>query len=86
MSEQLDRLTTEVQQTGTVIDSAITLLNSLAQQIRDNATDPAALTQLADDLDAKQQALAAAITANTPASPAPAPAPTAAPTSDQPQG
>lgn len=68
MQEQLDRLTTEVEETGTVVDSAITLLGSLSEQIRNNAGDPAALTELADKLDAKQSELAAAIAANTVAS------------------
>ncbi|MDP2322587.1 MAG: hypothetical protein Q8N51_00975 [Gammaproteobacteria bacterium] len=66
MSAELDRLTSEVAENGAVIQSAITLLNGLAQQIRDNANDPAALTALADELDANEQALAAAVAANTP--------------------
>lgn len=64
--QELDDLTREVAETGTVIDSAIALLGQLAALIRANATDPTALRALATDLDAKQAALAAAITANTP--------------------
>lgn len=65
MSAELDRLTAEVSQTGTVVDSAIALIQGLADQIRQLQTDPAALAKLADDLDAKTNALAAAVEANT---------------------
>ena len=61
MSEALDRLTTEVSETNTVIDSALTLIANLAQQIRDAAGNPEALNGLADQLDAKANALAAAV-------------------------
>lgn len=69
MAADLTRLTAAVERDSTVNQSAITLLNSLSQLIRDNATDPAALTALADQLDAQQQALADAVVANTPAQP-----------------
>ena len=66
MSAALDRLTTEVSETSTAVDSVLALVEGLAQQIRDAATDPVALNKLADELDAKQAAIAAAVTANTP--------------------
>lgn len=66
MSAALDRITQEVAETKTAIDSALTLIAGLAQQIRDLSTDPAALNALADELDAKQAEIAAAVTANTP--------------------
>ena len=66
MSAELERLTTEVTEIGAVVDSAVALINGLAQQIRDLATDPAALNALADELDTKANALAAAVAANTP--------------------
>jgi hypothetical protein len=66
MSAELDNLTTEVTETGTVVDSAIALIAGLAQQIRDLADDPAALAALATELDAKTNALAAAVSENTP--------------------
>lgn len=69
MSAELDRLTASVANVKTVAESAITLINGLAQQIRDNAGDPAALAKLADDLDADDAELAAAVSANTPAPP-----------------
>lgn len=73
MSEALTRLTTEVSENTSVIQSAITLLGNLSQIIRDNAGDPAALGALADQLDTQSNSLAQAITANTPAAPTPGP-------------
>ena len=66
MAGELARLSTEVSEIGTVVDSAVSLINGLAQQIRDLATDPAALNALADSLDTKAGELAAAVVANTP--------------------
>lgn len=71
MSESLDRLKQEVAENNTLTGSVITLLENLSQQIRDNAEDPAALNALANDLDAQNAALAAAVEANTPTAPAP---------------
>lgn len=65
MSAELDRLTAEVAQTSTAVDSVLALVEGLAQQIRDLSGNPAALNALADELDAKQAAIAAAVTANT---------------------
>lgn len=70
MSTALDRLTAEVAETRNSVDSAITLINGLATQIRDNLGNDIALEALADSLDSKQTELAAAINANTPADPA----------------
>lgn len=67
----LDDLRREVEETNTVVDSSIALLEKLSQLIRDNAGDPAALKKLADDLDAQQTKLAAAVAANTPTEPTP---------------
>lgn len=64
MSVELDRLTTEVAETKTAVDSAITLIDGLAQRLRDVANDPAAITALADELDAQQAKIAAAVVAN----------------------
>jgi hypothetical protein len=62
-------LTTEVTENTDLTGSLITLLNGIAQQLRDAAADPAAITALADQLDATNQAIATAITANTPTEP-----------------
>lgn len=71
MSDALNRLTAEIAEQKTVIDGAVTLLASLAQQIRDNAGDEDALNALANSLDAQTNELATAVTANTPAAPTP---------------
>lgn len=71
MSVELDRVKAEVTETKTIQQSAIVLLNSLSQMIRDHIDDPAALTAIADDLDASGNELAAAVQANTPAAPNP---------------
>ena len=66
MAGELARLQTEVTEISGVVDSAVALINGLAQQIRDLAGEPAALAKLADDLDVKAGVLAAAVAANTP--------------------
>jgi hypothetical protein len=69
MSVQLETLTQEVAEIGTVVDSAVVLINGLAAQIVALKDDPAALEALAAQLDAKAGELAAAVTANTEAPP-----------------
>ena len=69
MGQELDTLKTEVQETTTVIASAVTLIKGLKEKL-DAAIasgDPAQLTALSQSLDTSQQELAAAIAANTPA-------------------
>lgn len=76
MTAQLDRLAAEVAENGSVVGSAIELINGLAADIRELKDDPAALAALADSLDAKTNELAAAVATNTPAEePAPEPEP-----------
>lgn len=67
----LDDLTREVAENKTVIDSAVALIQGLAQQIRDAGTNAAALADLASKLDAQSNALGAAVAANTGATPTP---------------
>lgn len=74
MSAQLDTLTAQVTANNSAIDSAITLINGLAQQLIDAGTDPAKLQALADSLVAEDTKLAQAIVANTPQVP-PTPSP-----------
>ncbi len=62
----LSRLTAEVEESRTVQDSAIALLVNLSDMLRAAAGDPAEVNALADQLDAQTNALAAAVTANTP--------------------
>jgi hypothetical protein len=74
MSQELDTLTTEVQENGTAIASAVTLIEGLGAFVRDHANDPAALLAMANELDRNSAALGAAVVANTPAAePAPEP-------------
>ena len=65
----LDNLKREVQENRDTLQSAITLLNGLSQQIRDNVGNEAELQALADELDAQSNTLAAAVVENTPAGP-----------------
>jgi hypothetical protein len=64
MTAELDALTAEVNEVEGVMDSAVVLLQGLSDYIREHANDPAALTALADSLEAKEQALAQAIANN----------------------
>lgn len=70
----IDLLVTEVSETTTVQASSVTLLNGLSariQTIKDELAalgiDNATLNQLSTDLDTSTNALAEAVTANTPA-------------------
>ncbi len=66
VSAELDRVKTAVTALTTVTASAVTLLGDLAALVRANATDPAELNRIADEIDARKAELAAAITQNTP--------------------
>ena len=67
----LDDLRAEVARNTSLEQSAVTLIQGIAQQLKDAiaANDPAALTDLTNQLSASADALGAAITANTPAAP-----------------
>jgi len=66
MSEEFDVLTAQVKANTEVIESAIVLINGIADRIEEAGIDPAKLTALTDELRAKDAALAEAVTANTP--------------------
>ncbi len=66
MALDFSALQAEVTRDESVNSSAITLLGSLAAQIEASKNDPAALQALVDSLKANQDALAAAVAANTP--------------------
>lgn len=68
MSDAVNRLQADITNLTSINQSAIALITGLAQQVRDNATDPAALNALADQLEASSSELASAVTANTTAS------------------
>ncbi len=65
VARELDELETEVSENTDVVESAVTLIESLSQQIKDAGTDPARLQALTDKLDANSKKLAAAVVANT---------------------
>lgn len=67
MSKELDDLTAQVTANSVLLDSATTLINGIADRITAAGVDPAKLSALTAELKAKDDALAAAITANTPA-------------------
>lgn len=64
---KFDDLQAAVAANQEVTQSAITLINGLADKLDDAAGDPALIAQLSADLRSQSQALADAITANTPA-------------------
>lgn len=68
MTNELETLTTEVEETKTVVDSAIVLIKGLKEKLDAAGTDPAKLKALSDSLDTKTNELAEAVAANTPAS------------------
>lgn len=73
MALDLSRLSAEIAENNSAITSAVTLINQIAQELRDAAGNQDAVNALADQLDAQSNNLAAAVVANTPAAPEPAP-------------
>lgn len=69
----LDKLTADVAANGSVIDSAVVLLNGLKAKLDACGTDPVKLAELSASLDTQTSALSAAVTANTPAADTPPP-------------
>ena len=70
----IDDLRAEVERNTTVDQSVIALVTALAAKIQaliDAGSDPAALQAFVDQLKASNDAVAAAVTANTPAAPNP---------------
>jgi hypothetical protein len=70
MALDLSRIESEVAENTDATQSAVSLLDTLAEEIRNNTNDPAALNALADALSGNSDRLAAAVTRNTPAAPA----------------
>lgn len=60
----LTQITDKVTAIEGAADSAIELINALAAEVRANATDPAALSALADRLEAESSKIGAAVAAN----------------------
>lgn len=65
----LDDLTAQVTANSTVLQSAVTLINGIADRITAAGVDPAKLAALTASLKTDDDALAAAVAANTPAAP-----------------
>lgn len=65
MANDLTVLTAAVEKNGSVIESAVTLLNGLKAQLDAAGTDPVALKALSDQLGTETDSLAAAVAANT---------------------
>ncbi len=78
MSQVLDDLTAQVSANATVIGSALTLIQGFKAQLDAAGTDPAKLAELSASLKSSDDALSAAVAANTPAAP-PAPVAPATP-------
>jgi glycine/serine hydroxymethyltransferase len=66
MSEALDQLTAEVRTTNGVMQSAIVLIDGIAQRLAEAGTDEGKLEALRLDLEGQTDALAAAVEANQP--------------------
>lgn len=66
---ELEDLTAQVAANKTVIDSALVLINGIADRIKAAGTDPAKLAALTADLKTEDDTLAAAVAANTPPAP-----------------
>jgi hypothetical protein len=63
----LSNITAKVAANGSVIGSAVTLIEQIAEALRNAGSDQGAIDALAADLDAQAASLAAAVAANTPA-------------------
>jgi hypothetical protein len=66
MSKEFDDLTAQVTKNSEVLDSAVVLINGIADRIAAAGVDPVKLQALTTELRDKDQLLADAVTANTP--------------------
>lgn len=66
MSQEFDDLTAQVKANSDLLDSAVVLINGIAARIDAAGVDPVKLKALTDELKAKDDILATAVTANTP--------------------
>lgn len=67
MQDELNRMKSLVEANTNATNSSVTLLNSIAAQLRNVADDPDEVRALADQIEANSNALSSAVTANTPA-------------------
>jgi archaellum component FlaC len=69
MAADLSKIKSGVEQLGDVVDSVVTMLTNLAQEVRNAQPTQAALDELATAIESQKQELADAVAANTPADP-----------------
>ena len=67
----LDDIIADVTEETTVVQSVVTLLQSLSDQLKAAGTDPVKLAALKTQIDANKAALAKAVVDNTPTPPTP---------------
>jgi uncharacterized coiled-coil DUF342 family protein len=65
MADKFDVLTQEVTELGNVVDSAVTLLGSIADQVEEAKDDPEQIQEIVNNIRSKKDSLAAAVAANT---------------------
>lgn len=71
IQETLDQAVTDITAMDDVVDGAMSLMDTLSALVKANANNPAALQAALTTFEAKKQALADSIAANTPAAPTP---------------
>lgn len=71
MSQEFDDLTAQVKSNTEVLNSAVVLINGIADRITAAGVDPQKLAALTTELKSKDEELAAAVLANTPPAPTP---------------
>lgn len=71
VQDDLDRAVTDISAMDDVADGAIALMNALTALVKANINNPAALQAALTTFEAKKDALAAAVVANTPAADTP---------------
>lgn len=69
LNEAITALTAKVAEQGTVVESAITLLNGLTARLTAANVDPAVVQAITDQVNLQSTALAGAVTTNTPTAP-----------------
>jgi methyl-accepting chemotaxis protein len=65
MASAMTELKNAVEEQSTVVDSVLTLVSTLAEQIRDAKDDPEEIQKLADQLEKNTQKLSEAVVVNT---------------------
>ena len=66
MAADLTKIKTEVEGLTDVVDSVVTMLTGLAEEVRNAGASQASLDQLASAIESQKQELADAVAANTP--------------------